>query len=487
MLKSLAVMTLEIAGVWSAAIAMAEPFKPPVLECASHPTQPSSLEVVLGFPGQPIYVYSSHPRLCGATAGQSCTRARSVMSGTRLNAGADCDGWTYVAVEGHKKVATGWVASRRLTTDLTAVDLLSRRAAPAPSAPAEAGVATQPVPVASSPPVCKVALSLLNKKGAFRKAFANLLVEPGTTVTPDIDGALPQGSVPDNVREALGTPAASISIFSASIHGQPVKVIPYRDGGVHLWNDIVTVWSGDFQRLLTDTLHPEELDFTQELVSYKGRVLLTEERHSSGDMTLYGFDAHLNEHSLCTLEVVKTEGPERLKSTTDSAVCEAAKRGEVDDVGLDDVATYGLTFTSIKRSAQTTEQLPQDTVEIVSIGSVDLDNDGTPERVGLAIWEPQRTASMPEPIHIEWPIKLAHDGTPAPHAWLNFAAYKHAGSDDATRVFRFRGITYVEHRWRADSSQHSHEIWKFTRSGQKRVCEFTTDQSQHYEIERARP
>jgi len=486
MLKSLAVMTLGTAGAWWAAIAMADPFKPPVLECASHPSQPSSLEEVLGFPGQPIYVYSSHPRLCGATAGQSCARARSVMSGTGLNAGADCDGWTYVAVQGHEKVATGWVASRRLTTDLTAVDFLSRHAASVPSAPTEASVAAHPVSFASAPPICKAALSLLNKRGAFRKAFVNLLVEPEATVSPDIDGALPHVSLPDNVREDLGAEADSVSIFSVSIHGQPVKVIPYRDGGVDLWNDIVAVWSSDFHRLITAIPHQEELDFTQKLVGYKGKVLLTEERHSSGDMTLYGFDAHLNVHPLCTLAVVETEGPERLKSTTDSAVCEAAKRGDVDDAGLDDVASYGLTFASIKRSAQTTEQLPWDNVEIVSIGSVDLDNDGAPERVGLAVWERLPTVPMPQPMHMEWPIKLAKNGTPEPHTRLNVAAYKHVGFDDATRVFRFRGITYVEHLGRADSSQHSHEIWKFTPSSQERVCEFTTDQSRHYEIADAR-
>jgi hypothetical protein len=485
MLKPLSLMALGLGGAWTAAIATADPFKLPVLACAAHPGQPSSLQVVLGFPGQPAYVYSSHPRVCGATAGKNCTRAASVVSGTRLSAGADCDGWTYVAVQDHDRTATGWLASRRLTTDLTAVDFVSRLAAPASSAPAGASVAAHPVPVASSPSVCKAALVILNNNGLFRKAFANLLTAPDAIITPDVEGSLPEGSLPDNVREALGGVDGPIRIFSASIQGQPVKVVPYREGGEHLWNDIVTVWSGDFQRLLTDTLHSEELDFTQELVSYRGTTLLTEESHSSGNLTLYGFDGHLTEHSLCTLAVIKTEDAERVESATDPAVCKAATGGEVEDAGLDDVATYGLRFAAIKRSAETSERVPEDTVEIVSVGTVDLDNDGTPERVGLAVWEPSQTAAMPEPIHMEWPIKLAKDGTPAPHAPLNLAAYGHAGDNDATRVFRFHGVTYVEHRWRPDNSQHSHEIWKFTPSGQERVCKFTTDQSQHYEIENA--
>ena len=493
MLESLSLMALGLAGAWTAAITMADPFKPPVLACAAHPEQPSSLEVVLGFPGQSAYIYSSHPRSCAATAGQSCARAASVMSGRRLSAGADCDGWTYVAVQDHGKSMTGWMASRRLTTDLTAVDFVSRVTAPASPAPAHAtalpgaSVAAHPVPVASKPPVCKAALDLLNNNGLFRKAFANLLVAPEAIVRPGVDGTLPGGSLTDNVRETLEGMDGPFQIFNASIHGQPVKVVSYRDGGVQSWNDIVTVWSGDFQRLLTDTLHSEELDFTQNLVSYKGTTLLTEERHSSGNLTLCGFDAHLTEHSLCTLVVIKTEGAERVESATDQAVCEAATRGEVEDVGLDDIATYGLAFASIKRSSETSEQVPEDTVEIVSVGAVDLDNDGTPERVGLAVWEPSQTAAMSEPIHMEWPIKLAKDGTPAPHAPLNLAAYGHVGSNDATRVFRFHGVTYVEHRWRPGNSQHSHEIWTFTPSGQERVCKFTTDQSQHYEIENANP
>jgi hypothetical protein len=116
---------------------------------------------------------------------------------------------------------------------------------------------------------------------------------------------------------------------------------------------------------------------------------------------------------------------------------------------------------------------------VIAEGDVDLFNEGQPKRVAVLSvdysfreWE----------YHTEWPVVLDVNGLPDATTAMHRKLFESAGRSDHVRLFRFHGVTYMEHEPIAGSAESSHEIWQFTKSEAVKVCDYTQTLSQRYEV-----
>jgi hypothetical protein len=130
------------------------------------------------------------------------------------------------------------------------------------------------------------------------------------------------------------------------------------------------------------------------------------------------------------------------------------------------------------------EQGPTNDFDVSGVIDVELDNTGTRDRIGLAVWESLQSAFNPRSQHFEWPVLLSGAGTLKPNSTWNASAFKHAVPDSTVRLFRFKGAAYLGSHWQPFAAEHSHEIWRLTPKGQQRVCQFTTGQTSGHEVVR---
>lgn len=430
--------------------------------------------VVPGFPGQRLYIHGKHPRECVAgSSAADCALKSYVLTGDTITAGKNCDGWSYVSFSGKRGTTTGWVPARRIGLEDSTLNF---DPAPAPepyAASAELGsLPFSHSEAASAAPACLVVRDRLNAVGT---NHADPL--PSLILNAETKSDLPNGVATD-----VGGTAAVANI---EVAGRSLKAVSYSVGGMQEYNGIVELWDSTFTKRIkigTPDLGDGELqNVRQDVVAIDGTAYFVERSDTSGDVAIFGFDNGQSGHKICTLTNVVSENVERLEVAAEPAVCHAAMTGSVDDAGLKEITPYGLTLASISTSADKGDDIYSvSPVEINARGEVDLDNDGTPKAVGFAMYhyEPMNGNAA---IHREWPIILNADGTPAAHTPLNMTALEHAGDDDSARLFRFHGSTYFEHRWRSESTVHSHEIWKFSKTAATITCKFTTDRSARYE------
>src|SRR5689334_11489641 len=84
-----------------------------VFNCMKSPAKPSIGIAVPGFPGQRLYLHSTHPELCANDA-VGCASSTYVITGDPLTVTARCGSWAFATFTGAKKASSGWVAVNRL-------------------------------------------------------------------------------------------------------------------------------------------------------------------------------------------------------------------------------------------------------------------------------------------------------------------------------------------------------------------------------------
>jgi len=427
-------------------------------ECVHNAATPSQA-VVVGFPGEKVPVFAAHPFTCGALPGSACRPLAIISSGTAIAAATDCEGWTLVQDAQRTPSVRGWMATRRiLVAAPDATDGLRPLPVATPHLP--------PPPISSTTSTARLRLCAVVR--ADLNARNRIIEWPSKRV--------PASSLPPGVATALADAEPNtISVWSVQLPGRAIKLVKYRDADHR--DDIVTLWSSDFSHEIT-TLRNGDNNLRERLVDIAGVPIFTEKKADTGSVDVFRITAGLTMRPICTLEVAHYEGPEEVESAAQPEVCEAASKGTVDNVLLSDIVPYSLTSEELSASAQASDPFP-DTFDIVAVGQADLDNDGDIDRVG---WAEVDSINGPRESYFEWPVILAADGTLRPRTPLNLIALQHSGKDSSGRLFGFLGSTYFEFHWRANSQDHVHEIWKFTSSDAKRVCMFSSHQSQRYEI-----
>jgi len=436
-------------------------------ECA-RATATASRAMVLGFPGEKVRVFAAHPLTCGALPGNACKAVTLISTGTPIGAGGDCDGWTLVQDAQPTPALRGWMATRRvMVAPPDSTEKIRPLLIVTPHLPPPNDGST--IRSAADAKLCVAVRDDLNAGGGMGEWPSRQL--PISSLPPHLAAALAEDAEP-----------GSMSVLNVRLPRGSIKLVAYRGylSGMHEGDDIVTLWSSDFGQEITTTRLGNN-DLTQQLVDIAGVPVFTEENHNTEAFTVSRLVEGSSLENVCTLEVEHYEGPEVIESAAEPEVCDAALKGTVENVILSDVVPYSLTGRELSASAGAPDSSVLD-FDIVAVGDVDLDNDRTLDRVGWAQSEPLPNAASPDPMHMEWPVILATDGTPRPGTPLNLAASRASGNDSTGRLFRFRGSTYFETHWLADSRAHVHEIWKFAGSEGKRVCTFSTHQSQRYEI-----
>jgi len=150
--------------------------------------------------------------------------------------------------------------------------------------------------------------------------------------------------------------------------------------------------------------------------------------------------------------------------STEAEVCRAAREGTVEDAGLRDVTRYSFPREYLVNSGEDMWGTPLVTAE----GNVDLFNEGKPQRVVLmAVGYSNRGDDR----HTEWPVVLNANGLPDRTIPTYQKVFESAGDSDHTRLFRFRGVTYMEHMPISESGTSPHEIWRFSRTEAVKVCD----------------
>lgn len=155
---------------------------------------------------------------------------------------------------------------------------------------------------------------------------------------------------------------------------------------------------------------------------------------------------------------------ERPDKSAKAGVCEEAFKGNVEDAGLRDVTRYSFPF-GLMRSVY--NNLPGDPA-VIQEGQVDLFNEGQPQHVALLSTD--YSARLDE-FHAEWPVVLDTNSLPDLTIPVREKLLESAGINDHVRLFRFRGVTYMEHQPISDYADAHSEIWRFSRSEAIKVCD----------------
>jgi hypothetical protein len=266
------------------------------------------------------------------------------------------------------------------------------------------------------------------------------------------------------------------------IYGRRLKVVSYSslDTDPFIPSRILEMWTPDFKTRINIPSRDESGwedpgALEDDLILLRGKPYFIQSGRESGVVFVTGFERDLTAKQVCVLKKSVRSQPEHIESATSPAVCRAALRDNVEDAGLDSIEPYDLTREALAASGW--DRL---NVKIVSKGTSDLDNDGQPEMVGMAVNE---VSVHRTDYYSQWPVILDENGAPAPATPLNQVSFEHAGSDASARLFRFRGVTYFERRSKSELEVPSHEIWKFTRDSATRICIFAFEVAASFEIQ----
>ncbi len=191
-------------------------------------------------------------------------------------------------------------------------------------------------------------------------------------------------------------------------------------------------------------------------------------------IVLAEFDANLNMSTVCQISLGTPEHYTARKAT-EPAVCEAVLAGTVSGAPIDDVEPVPLSPEALSTESGASKYIrggPEN--YLVGRGQLDVDNDGTPDDVGIVHMSEDSGAGCGHAYRASWPVKLNADGMPRTDASFNDEMRKIAGGDDEGRLFIFRGNTYYERKVRPASvdSVPTHIVWRLTQSEPVQACVF---------------
>ncbi|MEA3160963.1 MAG: hypothetical protein QOD95_2511 [Gammaproteobacteria bacterium] len=414
-------------------------------DCALKPPKPSRVVTVPGFAAEPLYIHRKYPGGCLGGEDSRC-RGAYVISGDQISVSESCANWGYVEYLGKRKVS-GWVASARL---------------PDPAA--------KPPPIAesfvqSAHPACLEAETLLNER-----------LQKGEEPVTALRSALTNRTELKTLPAGVGDVSAGGGMgWDVQVQGQRLKAIAYGLGG-SCSVTFLELWKPGFSERISLTGsnvddHENAWASDDDLVRLRGRTYFVH-RTRPRSFQFASFDKHLATSAICKIEQFPTQ-QEVILFAAEKDLCDAVATGRIEGAPIVDIGPIDVQESALQESVDSEAPifgLPH--FQMIGRGSVDIDNDGTPDDVGLVVYDEVSGAGCGHEFHTTWPVKLNADGTPVPHSAFNRTTLQGAGGrDDDARIFSFNGMTYVEYRSRKDADGlPRHEVWKYTTKGSTKMC-----------------
>ena len=141
-------------------------------------TDPLVYATVLGDAGAKVHLHAEYPAQCNSSDPRSCEATAYVLPGDRMAVGKTCGNWVYGQYVGQKRVTTGWVASRQLSSGPAASN--TRAAADSTSGRRYHFALT----AGRGTPVCEAYLQRLNQTRFENPPYCG---RPESTVVPGFD------------------------------------------------------------------------------------------------------------------------------------------------------------------------------------------------------------------------------------------------------------------------------------------------------------
>lgn len=413
------------------------------LNCMSRPEDPEEPVTLGGFSNERAYLYLDHPGLCATGEASNCKASSYVIAGDKIKRSSDCSGFSYIEFAG-KKTIRGWISTQRINRN-SQLPLIAGSSIPR-----------------SKIPGCQEAADLINA-GLRSDVYVEHRLP---TALEKIDDApkLPSEVQPINPR---GGPW----LADVRIAGRPLKAIKYWVGGT-CYDEVLDLWDPDLkQKLISADVEEASQDYNvQDIVRLKGKEYLAA-FHRDGTVQLSSFDKELNTQFAC--EVLPT-APTRefIKIGADKDVCKAVASGQVDGTPIVDVPEQQLDAGSFGNDETDSPANRSDILIVSAHGDVDVDNDGKSDKVGiLHFTKGAEAAGCGHDTETMVVIKLDKQGTPAKSSF-NFAMMDAVNAGEDSRLFRYRGRTYLEARSRADADEGQvHVVYSLSTDGPAKSCE----------------
>jgi hypothetical protein len=414
-------------------------------DCALKPPKPSRIVTVPGFPAERLYIHRKYPGGCLGGEDSRCRAGAYVISGGWLTVSENCANWSYVEYRGARNV-DGWVASARLPDS---------ELKPLPFAESL---------VQSAHPACLDAETLLNEK---------LQKGQDAALPSALQNKITDESFPPTVAPVGG--ANGGTEWDVQVQGQRLKAIAYSLGG-SCSISYLELWKRNFSdRILLTGSNVDDQENAwasdDDLVRLRGQTYFV---HSirGRSFKVASFAKHLATSTMCKIEPYPTQ-QEVILFAAEPELCEAVATGRIEGAPIIDISPIDVRESALQESVDSKAPifgLPN--LQMIGRGLVDIDNDGTPDDVGIVVYDDASGAGCGHEFHWTWPLKLNGDGTPVPHSAFNRMTLQGAGgSDDDTRIFLYNGVTYVEYRSRKDADGlPKHEVWKYTNKGGTKLC-----------------
>ncbi|HXW74641.1 MAG TPA: hypothetical protein VEK10_07490 [Steroidobacteraceae bacterium] len=453
-MKRTATASLALLVSLSAMVSHAQDAAAP--NCASNAAKPSFVVAVPGFPSQRLYIHPKHPILCNDGGDASCKAHAYVVTGDRLMmTTSSCAGWSYVEYQGGKRTS-GWVASARLPD-------------PQRSGTGQAEPAAAESIVASKFPACREAERLLNASLSGSAGTRHAL--PSALQNQVAVSELPKGVGADADFQRWGASVADVHVDERAL-----KAVVYGSGGT-CYDDYLELWSRDFQRRIPVAGSNRDTDeaggySSETLVTLNGRSYFAHFSRSARSVKLAGFRADLSTYPMCEVTELPVQH-EIVKTAADVDLCNAVRTNQITGAAVDDIEPFELEAEALQLGEKGNELLGR-RATMVGRGHFDIDNDGQPDEVGIVSYENGTdSAGCGHDVDTSVPLKLNADGMPMPNSAFNRKRLEEAGSGEDTRLFSFRGKTYLETRSRIDADgDPTHDVWELSDQGRKLMCEF---------------
>ena len=464
--KATAVILIVITAIPRVASADDSPLSEAASACMISPPIPTKPTTVPGFHAERLYLHSKHPGLCLNTEDQSCKANGYVVTGDKVTASENCQGWTYVRFDGPKTTATGWVASRRLNP-LSDSDPLST-----------AESSTSPPKLTSKYPACIEARQLLTASLLKEAPSPSLL--PTATVPTKQPNKLPKDVSGDE--DGTSKYEQVEPVTAVQIQGQSLKVISGTGYGTCYWTQL-ELWNNNLTERVPIPGSNADAELgdgysTEDIVKLSGKPYFAHIDRQQ-NTSLASFDKNLHTTPMCKIIRVSAQ-QSTIKSAADPTLCAAIVAGKIVASAVDDIEPYDLTSESfhIDRKDPETHQdaidyLGYRTLRVVGRGHFDIDNDGQQDEVGIVSFEKgNESAGCGHDAQTDIPIKLNPDGTPVSNSPFNLAMVQKASAGSDSRLFSFRDKTYMEvHPRETADGPPINIVYELSPQGPKQMCE----------------
>ena len=423
-----------------------------------------SRALVTGFAGQRRYLLPKHPERCTGNQAGGCGATSYLVTGDEVKLGTDCDGYVFVEFAGKKRISSGWIPNGSVKS----VALGSS--------------STEGIPMSGVvDPICGFVQQRLNSalnSNSHEPAFKSPLKNIQSTE-----------KLPNNAEN--GDRVWDVHTADADIGAHHVKVLSYSAGGT-CSNSVLELWNKDFSKRIPvegasgsaiDEKYSDDFGgyTSEDLIQWESKTYFLQYSRAQRHVLVFGIQNDLSSKFVCEL----TQKPlkhEVIKVSNDAAVCNAAIKGDVEDLALGSDPHMG---PEIKGDIVAAEVGPyvQGAGQVALSGRapIDVQNQGRPESISMASIYNASGAGCGHDFFTQWPVILNSDGKPDSRNPFSQVAFEHSGPDDDSRLFRYRGSVYLERRSLDLSDERAHEIWKFTGATPNLVCSLATV---HYVIDR---